>query len=639
MGIERTVKIKVDNKDAVSGADEIKKSFEDLTKTAKDLEKEISETTDPKKLKLLKKQLSEVNKELGKTEEGFKKSKKSANRFGNAIRGIGTAIKATGIGLLVAGVAKLSMAFAENSKVSKVFKETFETINLIFGDFVTAIVNAVENVSKVTNGFESLKKTVLGAINIALTPLKLAFLGIKRGVQEVQLAFEKTIFFGKDKEKIKELEESIKKTNEQIINTGKKYKQSAEDIINNIGKAVEEITKVTEESIKKVSKIDIEEKSKQAKALVKLREETKIAIAQNELILLTKQKEAELQRQIRDETENDIATRVKANNELKKILEDSNRLQIANAQKAIELAKLEVQASNGSLNSRLQLIDAEKNYQDVLDTTAGFVSEQKTNKTALTQEEIDLEQSVIDAKNERLINEKNFQAEQEENELLKLERLKENLDFEKELLLEDLERKKELYKEGTQARVDAEQAYLDAKQELDQREIQLDNEKTKIKKKNAKSSAEFEQNLANSTFQLLGSLAKEGSVLAKGVAIAQATVSTFQGINKALAETTDFTPTQSLRFANAAIVGASGFANVASILSTPESSQSAPSGSVSQSTPQVQAPSFNLVQGTGTDQIAESIQTQDRPIKAYVVSSDVSSQQELDRNAVETATL
>jgi len=223
--------------------------------------------------------------------------------------------------------------------------------------------------------------------------------------------------------------------------------------------------------------------------------------------------------------------------------------------------------------------------------------------------------------------------------LLKLERLKENLDFEKELLLEDLERKKELYKEGTQARVDAEQAYLDAKQELDQREIQLDNEKTKIKKKNAKSSAEFEQNLANSTFQLLGSLAKEGSALAKGVAIAQATASTFQGINKTLAETTDFTPTQSLRFANAAIVGASGFANVASILSTPESSQSAPSGSVSQSTPQVQAPSFNLVQGTGTDQIAESIQTQDRPIKAYVVSSDVSSQQELDRNAVETATL
>jgi len=639
MGIERTVKIKVDNKDAVSGLDEIKKSFEKLTKTAEDLEKEISETTDPKKLKFLKKQLSEVNKELSKTEEGFKKSKKSANGFGGAIKGIGTAIKATGIGLLIAGVAKLSMAFSENSKVSKVFKETFETINLVFGDFVTAIVDTVENVSKATNGFESLKKTTLGVINLALTPFKLAFLGIKSAVQTVQLALEKTIFFGKDKEKIKELEESIKKTNEQIINTGKKAKQSAEDIINNIGKAVQEVSKVTEESIKKVSKIDIEEKSKQAKALVKLRDETKIAIAQNELILLTKQKEAELQRQIRDETENDVATRIKANNELKKILEDSNRLQISNAQKAIDLAKLEVQASNGSLDSRLQLIDAEKNYQDVLDTTAGFVSEQKTNKTALTQEEIDLEQSVIDAKNERLINEKAFQAEQEKNELLKLEKLQENIDFENQKILEDLERKRELYKEGTQARVDAEQAYLDAKQELDQKEIQLDNEKTKIKNKNAKSSAEFEQNLANSTFQLLGSLAKEGSVLAKGVAIAQATVSTFQGINKALAETTDFTPTQSLRFANAAIVGASGFANVASILSTPESSQSAPSGSVSQATPQVQAPSFNLVQGTGTDQIAESIQSQDRPIKAYVVSSDVSSQQELDRNAVETATL
>jgi len=44
------------------------------------------------------------------------------------------------------------------------------------------------------------------------------------------------------------------------------------------------------------------------------------------------------------------------------------------------------------------------------------------------------------------------------------------------------------------------------------------------------------------------------------------------------------------------------------------------------------APSFNLVQGTGTNQIAESLATERNPVKAYVVASEVSTQQSLDRN-------
>ena len=72
------------------------------------------------------------------------------------------------------------------------------------------------------------------------------------------------------------------------------------------------------------------------------------------------------------------------------------------------------------------------------------------------------------------------------------------------------------------------------------------------KQKSAKALEDAKIGLATSGLAILGQLAKEGSALGKAVAVSQAVISTYQGINKALAETTDVTPTQSLRFANAA---------------------------------------------------------------------------------------
>ena len=57
------------------------------------------------------------------------------------------------------------------------------------------------------------------------------------------------------------------------------------------------------------------------------------------------------------------------------------------------------------------------------------------------------------------------------------------------------------------------------------------------------------------------------------------------------------------------------------------SSPAAPSGAAPQA-----PPSFNLVEGSEGNQIQNSIQnSNDAPIKAYVVAQDVTSQQSLDR--------
>ena len=58
-------------------------------------------------------------------------------------------------------------------------------------------------------------------------------------------------------------------------------------------------------------------------------------------------------------------------------------------------------------------------------------------------------------------------------------------------------------------------------------------------------------------------------------------------------------------------------------------------GSVGAATQQASAPSFNLVQGTDSNQIAQSInQGNQTPTQAFVVGSAITTQQELDRNKI-----
>ena len=96
-----------------------------------------------------------------------------------------------------------------------------------------------------------------------------------------------------------------------------------------------------------------------------------------------------------------------------------------------------------------------------------------------------------------------------------------------------------------------------------------------INKRFERSQAERDKIVSEQKLQLtqqllgtIGGLIDKNSIAGKAVAIAQAGINTFQGITKALAETTDPSPTQSLRFANAIAVGITGLAAVKKIIST-----------------------------------------------------------------------
>ena len=147
--------------------------------------------------------------------------------------------------------------------------------------------------------------------------------------------------------------------------------------------------------------------------------------------------------------------------------------------------------------------------------------------------------------------------------------------------------------------------------------------------------------IAQNTLALIGSIAKEGSALGKGVAVAQATISGFQGVQNAFT-TASASPVTSVfpayPFIQAGLAGAFSAVQIGKILSTKPVETGAPNLGGSGGGGRPSAPSFNLVSGTATNQIANSIGNQP-PVQSFVVSTAVTSSQELDRNAVSNGTL
>lgn len=145
-------------------------------------------------------------------------------------------------------------------------------------------------------------------------------------------------------------------------------------------------------------------------------------------------------------------------------------------------------------------------------------------------------------------------------------------------------------------------------------------------------------------------LFNENTIAFKAVSVAQAVIDTYAGAAKALAT---YPPPFGAIAAGTVI--AAGLINVRKIISTKvpkvggKGGSSSGGGTDSVSAPSIAAPNLGTIgipQITGanaginpTQQIASTLaQTTDRPIKAYVVSGEVTSQQSLDRRTSRAAT-
>ena len=587
MAIEKNIKINVDSKQA-------NKNLEELGDTVVGVGKDAEET-------------NEDLKQIGSTSRASTPAVKGLGKSFNFLAG---ALKGLGIGIVIALVAKLAEIFGTSMEtLSIVFSDLFETIfngTEIAGKFMKDILeNPLENIKafgkavkeNIIERFESMLE-VSGYLAKALSQLfEGDFVGAMDSVNEAGLEMV-DVFTGVD--------DSVNKITVGIVNAvyaGEQY---------------------------------LKQTIKQASANVQLANSAQLAEAQQARLVEQYDRLAETQRQIRDNESKPIKERQEANDELLRVLEKQEEAMLKQAKLQVAYAQSQLDVNN-NIENQVALTQALANEEGVLAQITGFKSEQDVNRIALMKEEIELNNSISDAERDRRIAQLEFQESQEEKDLQRLDKERLRLEEENKIILDDLERKRELYKEGTQARVDAEQEFLDKKQVIDNAVAVNSKATAEAEVQYRKDVKDASLQLASSTLGALGALAKEGSAVAKGVAVAQAIMNTYQGVTKALAETTDPTPTQSLRFGNAIAVGVVGLANVAKILSTKPVESTAPSLAGGGSRPS--APSFNLVQGSATNQIAQSVQTGTRPTRAFVVSSDVTSQQSLDRRIEQGSTL
>jgi predicted RNA-binding protein with EMAP domain len=155
----------------------------------------------------------------------------------------------------------------------------------------------------------------------------------------------------------------------------------------------------------------------------------------------------------------------------------------------------------------------------------------------------------------------------------------------------------------------------------------------------AKITEEQKADLAMKTLGDISSIVGENTAVGKAAGIAQATINSYLGFTQVLAAPSTLPePFGSIQKGiSAAAILASGLQTVKQITSTktPQASGGAGGGSAPP-----QPPRFNIVGAAPENQLADVIgQNDQKPVKAFVVSNEISNQQQLDRNITEEASI
>ena len=581
----------------------------------------------------VKSQLNQLNTEATKQNKGveksFKKVETATKDVSKGIKTIGTTLKAIGIGLVISALATLKDLFSQNQKVVDTFNIIFETSAQIVGQVATAFIDVYDALTQSTDQLDALGKVASGIVTIALSPLKLAFYGISLAIDEAMLAWEKSFLGDKDPETIKALNLSILETKKNIVEVAEATSQAGSDVVNNFGEAITEVSEVGKVVVKEFGEISISTAKKAAEANVELQKSAELAAARQGLFFEKFDRQAEKLRQIRDDETKSIEERQAANDALLIKIDSAESAMLSQAQMQLALADANLKKDKDNVEFQTARIEALRELAAVEAQIEGIRSEQKSNALALDRESLELTNSQKEADAELNANKNQFEAEQIENDLARLERQKVLNEEESNLEKKRLEDKRDLYKKGTIAFQEAQNELTAYEQASGQKRVTIDKQIAKEKEK--------------TVFQSLGAIAGllgSNSKFGKALAITQAIRDTYTGANKALAQGGIF------GFIGAAGIIASGFANVKQITATKE--PAAPSfatgggGGVTVATPTAPSlpPAFNVVGASDTNQLAEAIGSQSQqPVQAYVVSNDVTTAQEMDRNIVKGASI
>ena len=610
MAIEKNIVIGAD----LSG---LEKKLDELIDALKDSQKAADKTADSIN------EIADTTKDIGKS---AKDSKKGIKGLATGFKGLGVAIKAAGIGLLLEAMGILKELFDNNQKTVDFFNTTFNSLQVAFSDFAKFVNN---NIGRFVDFFKNIFNNPLESVKSLGTAIKnniierfSSMLDVLGFVGDAMKKFFKGDFKG--------ALESVKSAGSEMVDVLTGVDGSAKKIAEGTTKAAKAIVNYTKETVK------------QGQAMTKANKVAEIAEVRAQGLIEKYDLQAEKLRQVRDDERFTIEERIKANEDLAKVLEEQEQVMLANAQAVVDAKARQLALDENNIEFQKEFMAATNELAGVQAQVAGFRSEQLMNEMSLQRELFDLEMSrkenaleVSDIYRDTLLEqETNAQKQLDLEEKFNRER------YEQELKL--LEEKKSLYKEGTQAYADAEaEIYI------------LNANRTAQERLEAKKRREIEQQTQQAKLQMTGNAigaindlaqaflegneaqAKKAFQINKALGISQAVVNTAQAVTAAL--TAGGNPIKlatGAQFVEAGIAAATGAAQIATIARQ----QFQASGSVDSNirgggaTAPSTTPQFNLVGGSGTNALIESLQA--NPVRAYVVGSDVTSQQELDRNRI-----
>lgn len=565
-------------------------------------------------------------------EKGAKAASEGTKSFGGSI---GTVLKSLGLIAIAAEVFMfIKDLLMKNQKVVDALGIAFKTIEVLFG----MVADAVEPLGRsLKSAFEDPQQ----ALKDLWEAIKTNFLNRIKGIAVAAKGVGKVIegAFSMDWDKAKEGMQQYGQALIQI-SSGLDIEQQ-NNFVNGIVDAGTEALNT-------------------AKKIQDLTNAVKLAEAQQGLLMLEYQRDAELQRQIRDDISLTIGERQEANAKLGTILDEQSAKELELSNQRLELALMEQSINKGSIDAEVEVINARKEIADINERITGQRSEQLTNENALIQENIDKikAQADADAEAAALRKARVLDLEQQladskialiqNEELRRIREVEANLERKLAEITEESEVANELrfnLKQIAQAKLNAIEDESLAKELARQKEANkkkktLEDQAVKDvadaeKEKQALRSASFDaaSGLVSSLGQLVaasGEQSKGAVALQKTIAVAQIAIDTAKAVVGAIAQAQSVPyPGNLVAMATGVAAVVAGIASAVTTLnSTPMPGPSAaPPPSASAAMASASAPSINQVNTNSTD-LGNAQSAQLAPIQAFVVETEMTGNQQ-----------
>ena len=533
------------------------------------------------------------------------------------------AIASTGIGLLVIAVTSLIAAFKSSEEGQNKFAKLTAVIGAVTGNLVTlmaklgnTIISVFTEPGKALEKFsENVEKYVINQFNLVLDGLGLLGSAIKKA------------FSGDFSGALEDASSGMKKL---LVDT------------NPVVQGINALAKATKDFAK--------EQIEEGKIAARIADQRAKADKQERELLVAR---AEANRQRAELLEKAVNKEKYTTEQRSGFLQEAARIEQEITDKEIENAQLRLDAKiaeNALADSTKEDLQEEAQLRaNLINLETARLSKQKevtsqilainAEAAAKTKAEADkaaADQKVID--DAELARKASIQA-------LEDEQIKQRQDAEAqtELAKIELEKQRAIQKLDLLNATEEERANIIASYDE-----KINNQKDKDRDAELLAEENLKKqklSVVGDTFGAIAGILGENSKAGKAAAIAQATINTYQGITEVLTNKTTLPePFGTIqKIASAGTVLASGLKAVRSITSQklPAISGGRGGGGISSAAaPNLQAPNFNIVGKGVTNQLAESIgQKQNAPVKAYVVSSDVSSAQSMERNIVSGASI